>query len=355
MKRLILLMITSFLGMAVIAQDQNFNIAANNDLRASDIIGALGAADCGSLSSPCNINITGNVRFNRNETLNLIPYKYVRFIIKDGVTFNFSANNAIIHFSQLSILVIEGAGVITETVSGTNTRDRIFFDSNNDGVITSADTQYLDSDVPTIQAAGGADAGGPCSPLNCTVSPLPVLLINWAIKPLGTEIQANWSTASELNNDYFTIEESVNGFDYQPVTQVKGAGTTLQQQNYSHTFRPLNKGSQVLYYRLKQTDFDGTYAYSHIVSIGGLSNETKMSVYPNPVKEGQFYLTNPNMVVRQVKVVDLSGKVIVNKVYREENTSYLLRLSMPKVTPGIFQVLLIGDTRIESKMVMVGD
>jgi len=188
--------------------------------------------------------------------------------------------------------------------------------------------------------------------------PLPVTLIDWHVRADKGSLWATWSTASELNNDYFTIEESADGFDFWPVAQIEGAGTTFQQQNYSYAFSPLNQQADVLYYRLKQTDYDGSYAYSHIVSVDRGYFEFKaerMEVFPNPVREGQFYITNPNRVVRQVKVMDLSGREVLNEVYNGGNSSSRLPLTMPKVAPGMYQVVLIGDKGIESKKIYVAN
>ncbi len=73
----------------------------------------------------------------------------------------------------------------------------------------------------------------------------------------------SWTTASETNNDYFTIEKAVDGVTFSPIATIPGSGTSSQPNNYSYTDE--NAFIGFAYYRLKQTDFDGNYAYSYIV------------------------------------------------------------------------------------------
>ncbi len=79
------------------------------------------------------------------------------------------------------------------------------------------------------------------------------------------QVILNWATASELNNDFFTVERSIDGLNWEVVEFVNGNGTTPLRNDYSTTdIRPFTGLS---YYRLKQTDFDGAFEYSYIVSV----------------------------------------------------------------------------------------
>ena len=73
-----------------------------------------------------------------------------------------------------------------------------------------------------------------------------------------------WSTASEMDNQYFVIERSKNGIDFEVAGKVKGGGTTNEAQEYS--FSDVNKNKQYtrFFYRLVQMNFDGTSAFSHV-------------------------------------------------------------------------------------------
>lgn len=75
----------------------------------------------------------------------------------------------------------------------------------------------------------------------------------------------SWKTASEINNDYFTLESSTNGHDFLSLSVIEGAGTSSDIKEYSYLDEVEKAG--IIYYRLKQTDYDGAYAYSDIIQV----------------------------------------------------------------------------------------
>lgn len=83
---------------------------------------------------------------------------------------------------------------------------------------------------------------------------LPVELIEWNAGVWNDGVLLRWVTLSETNNDYFKVERSLNGLDFEPVGSVLGAGTTGSVQHYQ-LVDP--EGSSDYYYRLTQYDFDG--------------------------------------------------------------------------------------------------
>ena len=116
------------------------------------------------------------------------------------------------------------------------------------------------------------------------VSALPVDLVHFDAEVNENKgVTLTWSTAMELNNDYLTIERSNNGNDWEVVNEVTGAGNSDNLLHYeSIDNQPLANTS---YYRLKQTDFDGTYAYSTISVITASQVSGKIvKSYPNPAR-----------------------------------------------------------------------
>jgi hypothetical protein len=107
----------------------------------------------------------------------------------------------------------------------------------------------------------------------------PVRLLYFKVVKDGSEVDINWQTASEINNDYFTVEKSINGIDFTPVATVDGAGNSQSTLNYQTTdYAPYNG---ISYYRLKQTDFDGTVSYSKIIAVN-IEGDENINIYPNP-------------------------------------------------------------------------
>lgn len=113
------------------------------------------------------------------------------------------------------------------------------------------------------------------------VSALPVELTNFFALPSssGKEVDLGWSTASELRNDFYTLERSADGKSWTDIAKVNGVGTTTQKSNYSFTDKtPLNG---VSYYRLSQTDLDGTHKDLQTVSVT-MNTLHALEAYPNP-------------------------------------------------------------------------
>lgn len=104
-----------------------------------------------------------------------------------------------------------------------------------------------------------------------------------------------WSTASEINNDYFTIEKSYDGYIFKDIDYIVGAGHSTHQLYYE--YHDSNTQPFITYYRLKQTDYDGKYEYSEIISI-----DTK-------VKEKPYLIKVTNMLGQEV-TSDYNGLII---------------------------------------------
>ncbi|MEX1002309.1 MAG: T9SS type A sorting domain-containing protein [Crocinitomicaceae bacterium] len=116
-------------------------------------------------------------------------------------------------------------------------------------------------------------------------SPLPIELVSFTAtyNESNRIVDLEWITASENNNDYFTVERSADGVNWEKVLEKKGAGNSSQTLTYSEIDR--NPFIGVSYYRLKQTDFNGKYEYSPIVQVN--RKVDKITVYPNPVKKAE--------------------------------------------------------------------
>ena len=110
---------------------------------------------------------------------------------------------------------------------------------------------------------------------------MPVELVSFEGAYENPVVTLSWETASELNNDFFTLERSATGDHFEEMAKISGAGTTSQPHSYSYVDpAPFSKQT---YYRLKQTDYDGTAEYSHIIRVEtSQDKESRMSVYPNP-------------------------------------------------------------------------
>ncbi len=120
------------------------------------------------------------------------------------------------------------------------------------------------------------------------ISALPIELVDFsALLKNDRTVELSWQTASEKDNDYFTIERSVDGENWAAIQEIDGAGNSTSLLNYTTTDIVSEKG--IFYYRLKQTDFDGAYTYSDIRAVVVDQSVSEMSVFPNPTN-GSFTL-----------------------------------------------------------------
>lgn len=113
---------------------------------------------------------------------------------------------------------------------------------------------------------------------------LPIELLSFQAVPYQQGFDLRWITATEINNEFFSLERSADGFSWELISNIPGAGNSKEQLRYAHfDDQPLSGRS---YYRLKQTDYDGTFAYSDMVTVyKAESNLDAITIFPNPAKD----------------------------------------------------------------------
>lgn len=139
---------------------------------------------------------------------------------------------------------------------------------------------------------------------------MPIELLHFDATVVDEQVELRWQTASEIDNDYFTIERSKDAQEWEVVTHVDGAGNSTQPLAYATVDN--NPFTGVSYYRLKQTDFDGTFTYSSIraVTIGA---SFALTVYPNPVTD-KLILTGDVEELEQVVVCNALGQNVMGQI-----------------------------------------
>lgn len=150
---------------------------------------------------------------------------------------------------------------------------------------------------------------------------LPVKLLSFNAILANEKVNCAWETALEINNDYFTIEKSKDGNSFESVGNVKGQGNSNRNIRYIYTDN--NPFSGISYYRLKQTDFDGKYAYSPIKKVGSTEKlATEISLYyenNNPIVK----INSLTESIANMELINLNGiKLFTNEqpIIKGENT-----------------------------------
>lgn len=183
--------------------------------------------------------------------------------------------------------------------------------------------------------------GGAESPFYITgiagLTPLPITLVAFIAEMKDRVVEIFWETASQINNDYFVIERSNNGTDWELLEKLDGAGNNTELLSYkTYDFHPYRG---VGYYRLKQVDYDGEYSYSEIRSV---YNTNELMILPNP-SAGIFGIGGmPRHQENTVVVLDITGKVLEQHSTEEE--SY--QLDLTHFSAGVYLVIINGTESI---------
>lgn len=160
-------------------------------------------------------------------------------------------------------------------------------------------------------------------------SPLPIKLLYFDAKPTAKkEVLCTWATATETDNDYYTIERSQNGHDFEVAGIVDGSGTTVTMLEYSFTDEKPYSG--VSYYRLKQTDYNGDFSYSKPVAVKINEEGITMQVFPNPASDFIQVSSSDDKAV-QLTLLDPTGKVISIQQHQQFSS-----IDISTLAPGIY-------------------
>ncbi|MDJ1481426.1 T9SS type A sorting domain-containing protein [Cytophagaceae bacterium YF14B1] len=197
--------------------------------------------------------------------------------------------------------LLPGGGCGTIRVLGTSTISNGVFGANNTllGMYDNLGSATgFDLVIPpaNVTATGRIKDG-------CVVA-LPVTFVYVRGAYMEGQVKINWATASEENNDYFTVERSTDGKEFTPIATIDGAGNSSDVLSYQ--FVDPSPAEGVAYYRVKQTDFDEKFAYSRVVSINKGAVATLSRVFPNPVSHSDYV---------QVAITDENGGDIFVTVY----------------------------------------
>lgn len=149
--------------------------------------------------------------------------------------------------------------------------------------------------------------------------PLPVELIAFDVQLIDNQsVKIGWSTASETNNDYFEIERSTNGVDFEVIDRVPSKGNGVTQHDYQITDPRPQLG--INYYRLKQVDFNDKFEYSATKSIEVKDEFPTITIYPNPVRKGDQIMVDNANVNMLLQVFDTNGRLVKEELL-ESNAS----------------------------------
>lgn len=266
-----------------------------------------------------------------------------------------------------------------ETVAGGSTPNltMFFMDMTRSSITDLATLIYTHFDGSEWVRMGtntGVDLGGgacsitgtgftsysPQSPGSSSSSnPLPIELFSFKAIQEDEQTVLLWITASETNNDFFTLEKSVDGVNFIPISIVNGVGTSNCLNTYSVSDNSEN--SQIVYYRLKQTDFDGAYTYSNIIAVEAThkkESEISLSIYPNPAHGSEGVFINILDVelneIIDIQIVDLTGRIVEygRVMSNSDNVQHYVNFNSQLAAGTYFVKFAINNRTITEKLII---
>ncbi len=291
--------------------------------------GNWGAASSWSCGRAPMSNDTVVVPFGKKITVNINSPVYANVVLKVfGILF--FNNGQKLNFNCGSIVVIYASGLL---------------DGGNPG-------SKIDMCGTTVWRGPGPDSG----PLTYGFNPLPINLYSFSASTCEPNVCLSWTTISETNNDFFTVEKTVDDVNYALVARVRGAGNSTGILNYS--FVDTEPYSGVSYYRLSQTDFNGSTSIFTLREVDRNPDfDFSLNLFPNPGYRGTINISVKSKPEKEVLVVvyDIMGREAFSKIIvTSQNGATVVGLDPSgKLEKGVYRVCGSSDNKFDSKMLIV--
>lgn len=208
----------------------------------------------------------------------------------------------------------------------------------NSNWITIAGTPYW--------TAGDGNISGPA--VLCQACSLPVELVEFEVELVDRAVNIHWATLSELNNDYFLVQRSMDGFNWEVIDTVDGANNSSWHIDYSTEDESPFLGMS--YYRLKQVDYDGAFSFSElrVVSNGNFFTSQQLLVLSSQLG-GQhnvvIYFAEPVTGPVDLLVVSMAGTIVASETRKLQDEKWVVITIDQALASGIYAVK--ANRRIE--------
>ncbi len=277
--------------------------------------------NCGGVVAELIIPTDAVITIQNNDPWDLTGYGAIIFRIMGLGSLDFNGTDilSLASGSQLIIDNTSNVNALSESGNGTNIR------------INVGATTFTGNQFSAIIASGGVSESGL----------LPIELIHFSSYfTERSEVQLIWETASEINNQHFEIEHSLNGIDFEMIGRVEGNGTTNFNQKYN--FVHLNPSVGNNYYRLKQVDYDLSFEYFDAIS-QVVKDDRALQVKVNSLNLLSLELNQSAQMI----VYDMVGRVVFeNKIAEGTSDFRFENLVQGKYVVQVFNSVISEQVRI---------
>jgi len=183
-----------------------------------------------------------------------------------------------------------------------------------------------------------------------TSSILPISLLSFSSYCDGKMTRVQWKTASEINNDYFILDKSIDGIHFEELIQIAGAGTSNSLLQYE--FLDISTHSTTVYYRLTQIDYNGnSTTFDAIVSKCGTTQNLEFIVV-NPAKEHLNIMANQSLNKEVViRLFDSNGRELLSKTLSQNQKAW--HFPIYSLAKGMYQLMFISENNIQAKSIII--
>lgn len=176
------------------------------------------------------------------------------------------------------------SGITGTNSSSTDISEDVWGDKYVQTINANAGESFIivvDEWSPNASGTGFDLSFGGTADLDCAILPVELSKFDVLYQAVENAVDVSWVTNSEYNTDYFLLEKSTNGSDFESIFKLNAQGFTNYETHYLYVDSEPSPG--VNYYRLKQYDRDGAYKYSEVRSVNILDDEHNLlSIFPNP-------------------------------------------------------------------------
>ncbi len=247
------------------------------------------------------------------------------------------------------ILYIDGSQVAT--TSGTNTgtlnapgaiglaRDATFYTSGCGSGTAPNYTGSLDDIIVYNRVLSSAEVTSLYNYMSSV--PLPLDWLSFTGTNSGNGIDLNWSVGDVVNNNYFEVEHSTDAQHFSSVGRLpNNDGIIMVPGSASYSFLDTNPANGINYYRIRQVDMDGNFSWSKIIAIIFRNSSQDFSLFPNPFHSNTLLLNSSQQFIRELRMVDVSGKLIQDQYINSNNNS--ITVDALKLSPGYYLLQVEG-------------
>lgn len=191
----------------------------------------------------------------------------------------------------------------------------------------------LDNNSANMPATGWRSRSGAITSFSPfvegTLTALPIELLKFTGQAVKAGNKLEWTTATEINNDYFTIERSKEGFDFSIAGIVKGAGNSTRKLDYEFLDNSADAlQNEVSYYSLKQTDVDGKSTRSQVIAISRIKTAELSinSLFIDQENQVNLNLINGHKDPVSIEITDMLGRILISGNIKHQNGFTTLKL-----------------------------